>query len=122
MISKRLMIFLKVNMVSRNQSSAFRRGKRVSFQKIKELEDINRKRGQSEQTLNLLTNNLKEKPFYKAKSSLGFSENNTLKKAPNTLYDFDQMSASKAKPAFKGRKVIETVVRLVPFVQSSSDE
>ena len=64
--------------------------KQQLFQKIKQFEDINFEHGQTEQTLNLLTCKLKENPFHKAKPDLGLSENNVLKWAPSTLYDFDK--------------------------------
>ncbi|KAJ9566218.1 LOW QUALITY PROTEIN: hypothetical protein OSB04_002184 [Centaurea solstitialis] len=72
------------------------------FTKIKELEDLNVKRGQTEHTLKLLTNNLNKNPFYDVKTGLGISENTVLQKAPDNLYNFNNMSASKPKPVFKG--------------------
>ncbi|KAJ9540465.1 hypothetical protein OSB04_026971 [Centaurea solstitialis] len=92
------------------------------FTKIKELEDLNVKRGQTEQTLKLLTNNLNKNPFYDVKTGLGISENTVLQKAPDNLYNFNNMSASKPKPVFKGGKIVHTIVRPVQFVPSSSND
>ncbi|KAJ9556631.1 hypothetical protein OSB04_011245 [Centaurea solstitialis] len=77
------------------------------FTKIKDLEDLNLKRGQTEQTFKLLTNNLNKNPFYDA---------------PDNLYNFNNMSASKPKPVFKGGKIVHTIVRSVQFVPSSSND
>ncbi|KAJ9567060.1 hypothetical protein OSB04_003026 [Centaurea solstitialis] len=53
-----------------------------AYAKIKQLEDLNIKRGQTQQTLKLLTNNLKDTRFYNPKMGLGLPENDVLKKAP----------------------------------------
>ncbi|KAJ9566847.1 hypothetical protein OSB04_002813 [Centaurea solstitialis] len=81
------------------------------FSKIKELEDNNFKRGQSEQTLSILTQHAKKNPFYTAKPGLGLSENHVLDKAPSHLYNFEEMAASKPKPAIVGGHVTEEFVR-----------
>ncbi|KAJ9560513.1 hypothetical protein OSB04_005673 [Centaurea solstitialis] len=81
------------------------------FSKIKELEDNNLKRGQSEQTLHILTAHANNNPFYHAKPGLGHSEKNILDKAPSNLYTFENMSASKPKPAFVGGITTEEFVR-----------
>ncbi|KAJ9544848.1 hypothetical protein OSB04_024555 [Centaurea solstitialis] len=81
------------------------------FSKIQELEDNNFKRGQSEQTLSILTQHAKKNPFYKARPGLGLSENHVLEKAPSYLYNFEDMAASKPKPAFVGGHVTEEFVR-----------
>ncbi|KAJ9544887.1 hypothetical protein OSB04_024594 [Centaurea solstitialis] len=81
------------------------------FSKIQELEDNNFKRGQSEQTLSILTQHAKKNPFYKAKPGLGLSENHVLDKAPSHLYNFEDMAASKPKPAIVGGHVTEEFVR-----------
>ncbi|KAJ9542838.1 LOW QUALITY PROTEIN: hypothetical protein OSB04_029344 [Centaurea solstitialis] len=52
-----------------------------AYAKIKQLEDLNIKRGQTQQTLKLLTNNLKDTRFYNPKMGLGLPENDVLKKA-----------------------------------------
>ncbi|KAI3685664.1 hypothetical protein L6452_34919 [Arctium lappa] len=61
--------------------------------KIKQLEDINMKRGQTEQTLNLLTNKLQDERFYKLKPGLGVPINEILKKAPEHLYNIDKFGS-----------------------------
>ncbi|KAJ9567184.1 hypothetical protein OSB04_003150 [Centaurea solstitialis] len=81
------------------------------FSKIQELEDNNFKRGQSEQTLSILTQHANKNPFYKARPGLGLSENHVLEKAPSYLYNFEDMAASKPKPAFVGGHVTEEFVR-----------
>ncbi|KAJ9536355.1 hypothetical protein OSB04_un000473 [Centaurea solstitialis] len=81
------------------------------FTRIKELEDNNFKRGQSEQTLSILTMHANNNPFYHAKPGLGHVENHVLDKAPSNLYNFDDMAASKPKPAFVGGHVTEEFVR-----------
>ncbi|KAJ9566980.1 hypothetical protein OSB04_002946 [Centaurea solstitialis] len=81
------------------------------FSKIQELEDNNFKRGQSEQTLSILTQHAKKNPFYKAKPGLGLSENHVLDKAPSHLYNFEDMATSKPKPALVGGHVTEEFVR-----------
>ncbi|KAJ9551027.1 hypothetical protein OSB04_015072 [Centaurea solstitialis] len=81
------------------------------FSKIQELEDNNFKRGQSEQTLSILTQHAKKNPFYKAKPGLGLSKNHVLDKAPSHLYNFEDMAASKPKPALVGGHVTEEFVR-----------
>ncbi|KAJ9539016.1 hypothetical protein OSB04_031749 [Centaurea solstitialis] len=81
------------------------------FSKIQELEDNNFKRGQSEQTLSILTHHAKKNPFYKAKPGLGLSENHVLDKAPSHLYNFEDMAASKPKPAIVGGHVTEEFIR-----------
>ncbi|KAJ9556276.1 hypothetical protein OSB04_010890 [Centaurea solstitialis] len=81
------------------------------FSKIQELEDNNFKRGQSEQTLSILTQHANKNPFYKARPGLGLSENHVLEKAPSYLYNFEDMAVSKPKPAFVGGHVTEEFVR-----------
>ncbi|KAJ9551774.1 hypothetical protein OSB04_015819 [Centaurea solstitialis] len=81
------------------------------FSKIKELEDNNLKRGQSEQTLHILTAHANNNPFYHAKPGLGHSDKNILDKAPSHLYTFENMSASKPKPDFVGGLTTEEFVR-----------
>ncbi|KAJ9544876.1 hypothetical protein OSB04_024583 [Centaurea solstitialis] len=81
------------------------------FSKIQELEDNNFKRGQSKQTLSILTQHAKKNPFYKDKPGLGLSEYHVLEKAPSHLYNFEDMAASKPKPALVGGHVIEEFVR-----------
>ncbi|KAJ9561221.1 hypothetical protein OSB04_006381 [Centaurea solstitialis] len=81
------------------------------FSKIHELEDNNFKRGQSEQTLSILTQHANKNPFYKARPDLGLSENHVLEKAPSHLYNFEDMAASKPKPALVGGHVTEEYVR-----------
>ena len=92
------------------------------FKKIKELEEINLKRGQSEQSLSLLTQNLNENPFYKAKPGLGLFENQTLRRAPSNLYDFHMMSAAKPTECASGGNVYEIFVRPTSTSEQSSDE
>ncbi|KAJ9561624.1 hypothetical protein OSB04_006784 [Centaurea solstitialis] len=58
------------------------------FTKIQELEDNNFKRGQSEQTLSILTMHANKNPFYKARAGLGLAENHVLEKAASNLYNF----------------------------------
>ncbi|KAI3715738.1 hypothetical protein L6452_22725 [Arctium lappa] len=65
-----------------------------AYTKIKQLEDINMKRGQTEQTLNLLTNKLQDERFYKLKPGLGVPINEILKKAPEHLYNFDKFGST----------------------------
>ncbi|KAJ9561554.1 hypothetical protein OSB04_006714 [Centaurea solstitialis] len=79
--------------------------------KLVQLEDNNFKRGQSEQTLSILTQHAKKNPFYKAKPDLGLSVNHVLDKAPSHLYNFEDMAASKPKPAIVGGHVTEEFVR-----------
>ncbi|KAJ9545300.1 hypothetical protein OSB04_025007 [Centaurea solstitialis] len=81
------------------------------FSKIQELEDNNFKRGQSEQTLSILTQHTNKNPFYKARPDLGLTENHVLEKAPSNLYNFEDMAASKPKPALVGGHVTEEYVR-----------
>ncbi|KAJ9555952.1 hypothetical protein OSB04_010566 [Centaurea solstitialis] len=81
------------------------------FSKIKELEDNNLKRGQSEQTLHILTAHANNNPFYHAKPGLGHSDKNILDKAPSHLYTFENMSASRPKPDFVGGLTTEEFVR-----------
>ncbi|KAJ9566781.1 hypothetical protein OSB04_002747 [Centaurea solstitialis] len=101
------------------------------FSKIQELEDNNFKRGQSEQTLSILTQHANKNPFYKARPGLGLSENHVLEKAPSHLYNFEEDTlprpdvytftsvqlfikldpASKPKPALVGGHVTEAYVR-----------
>ncbi|KAJ9561568.1 hypothetical protein OSB04_006728 [Centaurea solstitialis] len=81
------------------------------FSKIQELEDNNFKRGQSEQTLSILTKHANKNPFYKARPGLGLVENHVLEKAPSNLYNFEDMAASKPKLAFVGGHVTEEYVR-----------
>src|SRR5581483_3394885 len=81
------------------------------FSKIQELEDNNFKRGQSEQTLSILTQHANKNQFYKARPGLGHAENHVLEKAPSHLYNFDDMVASKPKPPIVGGVVTENYVR-----------
>ncbi|KAJ9544590.1 hypothetical protein OSB04_024297 [Centaurea solstitialis] len=71
-----------------------------AYAKIKQLEDLNIKRGQTQQTLKLLTNNLKHTRFYNPKMGLGLPENDVLKKAPKGLYQFDNLSFPKLNETF----------------------
>ncbi|KAJ9544645.1 hypothetical protein OSB04_024352 [Centaurea solstitialis] len=71
-----------------------------AYAKIKQLEDLNIKRGQTQQTLKLLTNNLKDSRFYNPKMGLGLPENDFLKKAPKGLYQFDNLSFPKLNETF----------------------
>ncbi|KAJ9541907.1 hypothetical protein OSB04_028413 [Centaurea solstitialis] len=81
------------------------------FSKIQELEDNNFKRVQSEQTLSILTQHANKNPFHKARPGLGLTENHVLEKAPSNLYNFEDMAASKPKPALVGGHVTEEYVR-----------
>ncbi|KAI3685607.1 hypothetical protein L6452_34857 [Arctium lappa] len=69
-----------------------------AYCKIKQLEDLNLKRGQTEQILNLLTNKLQDVRFYNVKKGLGFEPNTVLKRAPENLYNFDKMGSNFTKP------------------------
>ncbi|KAI3729623.1 hypothetical protein L6452_18284 [Arctium lappa] len=69
-----------------------------AYCKIKQLEDLNLKRGQTEQTLNLLTNKLQDVRFYNVKKGLGFELKTVLKRAPENLYNFDKMGSNSTKP------------------------
>ncbi|KAJ9541902.1 hypothetical protein OSB04_028408 [Centaurea solstitialis] len=71
-----------------------------AYAKIKQLEDLNIKRGQTQQTLTLLTNNLKDTRFYNPKMGLGLPENDVLKNAPKGLYQFDNLSFPKLNETF----------------------
>ncbi|KAJ9552799.1 hypothetical protein OSB04_016844 [Centaurea solstitialis] len=71
-----------------------------AYAKIKQLEDLNIKRGQTQQTLKLLTNNLKDTRFYNPKMGLGLPEIDVLKKAPKGLYQFDNLSFPKINETF----------------------
>ncbi|KAJ9544640.1 hypothetical protein OSB04_024347 [Centaurea solstitialis] len=71
-----------------------------AYAKIKQLEDLNIKRGQTQQTLKLLTNNLKDTRFYNPKMGLGLPEVDVLKKAPKGLYQFDNLSFPKLNETF----------------------
>ncbi|KAJ9546668.1 hypothetical protein OSB04_019211 [Centaurea solstitialis] len=71
-----------------------------AYAKIKQLEDLNIKRGQTQQTLKLLINNLKDTRFYNPKMGLGLPENDVLKKAPKGLYQFDNLSFPKLNETF----------------------
>ncbi|KAJ9538938.1 hypothetical protein OSB04_031671 [Centaurea solstitialis] len=84
-----------------------------AYAKIKQLEDLNIKRGQTQQTLKLLTNNLKDTRFYNPKMGLGLPENDVLKKAPKGLYQFDNLSFPKLN---------ETFVKSGSSVSDSSDK
>ncbi|KAJ9545139.1 hypothetical protein OSB04_024846 [Centaurea solstitialis] len=84
-----------------------------AYAKIKQLEDLNIKRGQTQQTLKLLTNNLKDTRFYNPKMGLGLSEIDVLKKAPKGLYQFDNLSFP---------KINETFVKSGSSVSDSSDK
>ncbi|KAJ9566733.1 hypothetical protein OSB04_002699 [Centaurea solstitialis] len=70
------------------------------YAKIKQLEDLNIKRGQTQQTLKLLTNNLKDTRFYNPKMGLGLPEVDVLKKAPKGLYQFDNLTFPKLNETF----------------------
>ncbi|KAJ9557102.1 hypothetical protein OSB04_011716 [Centaurea solstitialis] len=84
-----------------------------AYAKIKQLEDLNIKRGQTQQTLKLLTNNLKDTRFYNPKMGLGLPENDVLKKAPKGLYQFDNLSFP---------KINETFVKSGSSLSDSSDK
>ncbi|KAJ9561626.1 hypothetical protein OSB04_006786 [Centaurea solstitialis] len=84
-----------------------------AYAKIKQLEDLNIKRGQTQQTLKLLTNNLKDTRFYNPKMGLGLPENDVLKKAPKGLYQFDNLSFP---------KINETFVKSGSSTSNSSDK
>ncbi|KAJ9547455.1 hypothetical protein OSB04_019998 [Centaurea solstitialis] len=84
-----------------------------AYAKIKQLEDLNIKRGQTQQTLKLLTNNLKDTRFYNPKMGLGLPEIDVLKKAPKGLYQFDNLSFP---------KINETFVKSGSSVSDSSDK
>ncbi|KAJ9545175.1 hypothetical protein OSB04_024882 [Centaurea solstitialis] len=71
-----------------------------AYAKIKQLEDLNIKRGQTQQTIKLLTNNLKDTRFYNPKMGLGLPEVDVLKKAPKGLYQFDNLSFPKLNETF----------------------
>ncbi|KAI3707671.1 hypothetical protein L6452_26300 [Arctium lappa] len=79
-----------------------------AYTKIKELEDLNFKRGQTEQTLKILTNNQKDSRFYKAKPGLGLSDVDVLKKAPENLYNFKKSSDT---PVVLIPHILETFVK-----------
>ncbi|KAJ9561146.1 hypothetical protein OSB04_006306 [Centaurea solstitialis] len=86
--------------------------KELNFsRKSKSSKTNNFKRGQSEQTLSILTMHANKNPFYKARPGLGHAENHVLEKAPSNLYNFEDMAASKPKPAFVGGHVTEEFVR-----------
>ncbi|KAJ9542979.1 hypothetical protein OSB04_029485 [Centaurea solstitialis] len=88
------------------------------FSKIEELEEINLKRGQSEHTLNHLTKQTTQHPFYQDKPGLGHAEKHVLEKAPANLYNFDNMSASIPKPRLVGGHVTENyVMQSVTFTE-----
>ncbi|KAJ9539173.1 hypothetical protein OSB04_031906 [Centaurea solstitialis] len=74
--------------------------KSEAYAKIKQLEDLNIKRGQTQQTLKLLTNNLKDTRFYNPKMGLGLLEIDVLKKAPKGLYQFDNLRFPKTNETF----------------------
>ena len=93
-----------------------------TFKNIKELEEINLKRGHSKHSLSLLTHNLKENPFYKAKPGLGLFENQTLQRAPSNLYDFHMMSAAKPTECANSGNISEIFVRCTSTSEKSSDE
>ncbi|KAJ9544082.1 hypothetical protein OSB04_023789 [Centaurea solstitialis] len=61
-------------------------------------------------TLSILTMHANKNPFYKARPRLGHAENHVLEKAPSNLYNFEDMAASKPKPAFVGGHVTEEFV------------
>ncbi|KAJ9557983.1 hypothetical protein OSB04_012597 [Centaurea solstitialis] len=63
------------------------------------------------ETLSILTKHANKNPFYKARPGLGLVENHVLEKAPSNLYNFEDMAASKPKPAFVGGHVTEEYVR-----------
>ena len=65
---------------------------------------------------------MKENPFYKVKPGLGLFENQTLQKAPSTLYDFDMMSAVGPKVVASGGDITEIFVRPTSTPEKSSDE
>ncbi|KAJ9541735.1 hypothetical protein OSB04_028241 [Centaurea solstitialis] len=84
-----------------------------AYAKIKQLEDLNIKKGQNQQTLKLLTNNLKDTRFYNPKMGLGLPEIDVLKKAPKGLYQFDNLSFP---------KINETFVKSGSSLSDSSDK
>ncbi|KAJ9553587.1 hypothetical protein OSB04_017632, partial [Centaurea solstitialis] len=84
-----------------------------AYAKIKQLEDLNIKRGQTQHTLKLLTNNLKDTRFYNPKMGLGLPEIDVLKKAPQGLYQFDNLSFP---------KINETFIKSGSSVSDSSDK
>ncbi|KAJ9553183.1 hypothetical protein OSB04_017228 [Centaurea solstitialis] len=71
-----------------------------AYAKIKQLEDLNIERGQTQQTLKLLTNNLKDTRFYNPKMGLGLPEVDVLRKAPKGFYQFDNLSFPKLDETF----------------------
>ncbi|KAJ9545000.1 hypothetical protein OSB04_024707 [Centaurea solstitialis] len=71
-----------------------------AYAKIKQLEDLNYKRGQTQQTLKLLTNNQKDTRFYNPKMGIGLPVLDVLKKAPKGLYQFDNLSFPKLNETF----------------------
>ncbi|KAI3715524.1 hypothetical protein L6452_22509 [Arctium lappa] len=92
-----------------------------AFTKIKQLEDINMKRGQTEKTLNLLTNKLQDERFYKLKPGLGVPTNEILKKAPEHLYNFDKFcSAIRPIPNIHATFVEASTSK--PFIETKGRE
>ncbi|KAI3735490.1 hypothetical protein L6452_14989 [Arctium lappa] len=85
------------SMMSFRDENALLKERNEAYSKIKQLEDLNLKRGHTEQTLNLLTNKLQDVRFYNAKTGLGFEENDVLKKAPENLYNFDKLGSKPKK-------------------------
>ncbi|KAJ9552916.1 hypothetical protein OSB04_016961 [Centaurea solstitialis] len=71
-----------------------------AYAKIKQLEDLNYKRGQTQQTLKLLTNNPKYTRFYNPKMGLGLPVIDVLKKAPKGLYQFRKLNFPKLNETF----------------------
>lgn len=89
----------------------------AAYAKIKQLEDLNYKRGQTEQTLKLLTNNPKDTRFYNPKMGLGLPENKVLKNSPVHLYDFDKLGIIETIP-----DIHETFVKAKSYVSESSEK
>ena len=58
------------------------------YKKIKELEDNNLKRGQSERSIGLLIEGARENPYYNVSTGLGFTKSHSLEKANKSLNDF----------------------------------
>ena len=65
---------------------------------------------------------MKANLFYKVKPRLGLSENQSLQKAPSTLYDFDMMSATRPKEVASGGDITEIFFHPTRTPEKSSDE
>ncbi|KAI3715347.1 hypothetical protein L6452_22326 [Arctium lappa] len=92
-----------------------------AYTKIKPLEDINMKRGQTEQTLNPLTNKLEDERFYKLKPGLGLPINDVLKKAPEHLYNFDKLGST-VRPTPNIRATFVEASNSKPFTETKGQE